>query len=336
MARGGRRRGGGRGDAEPAVDAAASGALTIHWGEASQRDWDGWMSDTGRSVLEQSWAYGDALALASPYVPLRAVVRSGRTPIALAQTLAWRVAGAFTLAKVIRGPLFLEPVAPAVQSEAIGLVTSRWRLAKRELLLLSPELPEGPEADALMRGLGMRRTVTGYSSLWLDLGQDDATLRRGLHPKWRNQLATAEAARVRVQTAHGGAALEWLLARHDEHRRKRRFRAPAGAFVRAIVQCSRDRHAAIVLTAMSGSESLAGALFLRHGRAATYYVGWTGEKGRAVNAHNLLLWQGLLALKERGVAWLDLGGVDGLAMPGVSRFKLGLGGELFTLAGTYV
>ena len=29
-------------------------------------------------------------------------------------------------------------------------------------------------------------------------------------------------------------------------------------------------------------------------------------------------------------------GVDGLSMPGVSRFKLGMGGELYTLAGTYL
>lgn len=75
---------------------------------------------------------------------------------------------------------------------------------------------------------------------------------------------------------------------------------------------------------------------IRHGKAATYYVGWMNPEGRAKHTHNLLLWQAVILLKQQGVEWLDLGGVDGLSMPGVSRFKLGLGGDLFTLAGTYL
>ena len=70
--------------------------------------------------------------------------------------------------------------------------------------------------------------------------------------------------------------------------------------------------------------------------AATYYIAWSGEKARAVHANNLLLWQAILGLKAEGVEWLDLGGIDGLTMPGVARFKLGLGGEMYTLAGTFL
>jgi lipid II:glycine glycyltransferase (peptidoglycan interpeptide bridge formation enzyme) len=55
-----------------------------------------------------------------------------------------------------------------------------------------------------------------------------------------------------------------------------------------------------------------------------------------MNANNLLLWHAIKELKSRGVRWFDLGGVDSSSMPEVSRFKLGVGGELFTLAGTFI
>ena len=54
-----------------------------------------------------------------------------------------------------------------------------------------------------------------------------------------------------------------------------------------------------------------------------------------LGAHNLLLWRAMLALRERGVRVLDLGGVDTGRGAGLARFKIGTGGEVVTLAGVY-
>ena len=43
---------------------------------------------------------------------------------------------------------------------------------------------------------------------------------------------------------------------------------------------------------------------------------------------------GLLQLRETGVKWLDLGGMDARA-PGLARFKLGLGADATTYSGTW-
>jgi lipid II:glycine glycyltransferase (peptidoglycan interpeptide bridge formation enzyme) len=40
-------------------------------------------------------------------------------------------------------------------------------------------------------------------------------------------------------------------------------------------------------------------------------------------------------LQEQGVEVLDLGGVNTHDLPGISRFKLGTGGQAITLAGTF-
>ena len=93
---------------------------------------------------------------------------------------------------------------------------------------------------------------------------------------------------------------------------------------------------AVRLTAHAGRDRVAGILLFAHGRTATYALAWTGAEGRRLRAHNLLLWRAVLELRERGLGWLDLGGVNAAAAPGVARFKLGLGGRLHTLAGTFI
>lgn len=322
-----------------AADVASADGLTIAWNGADARAWDGWLARAERPALEQSWAYGDGVARVSSHRAERAAVwragEDGGPPLALAQAIVWRPLG-LAVARLLRGPVFLSEPEPAERDAAFALIAARWRARRGRLLLLSPELPEGADADRAMRRLGKRRMVTGYSSVWLDLRPDETALRGALHPKWRNQLRRAERGRLRVQAGQGGAPLDGLLARHEAQRRKARLRMPSAAQVRAVVEAARDRRGTLVATAQLGSETVAGALFLRHGRAATYHVGWSGPAGRAASAQNLLLWRGLLELKARGVEWLDLGGIDGLSMPGISRFKLGLGGTPFTLAGTYL
>lgn len=80
---------------------------------------------------------------------------------------------------------------------------------------------------------------------------------------------------------------------------------------------------------------VAAVMLVRHGNSATYVIGWNNEAGRQTNANALLLWQGILALKNENVSWFDLGGVYTRSLPGIARFKLGLGGDIASLAGTY-
>jgi lipid II:glycine glycyltransferase (peptidoglycan interpeptide bridge formation enzyme) len=91
----------------------------------------------------------------------------------------------------------------------------------------------------------------------------------------------------------------------------------------------------VVAYAELGKNSVAGMLFLIHGRVASYHMGWADNEGRQLNAHNALLWQAMAYLQGEGMEVLDLGGVNTHDLPGISRFKLGTGGRAITLAGTY-
>jgi lipid II:glycine glycyltransferase (peptidoglycan interpeptide bridge formation enzyme) len=91
-----------------------------------------------------------------------------------------------------------------------------------------------------------------------------------------------------------------------------------------------------VLRARAAGQWVAGVLIVRHGTSATYLVGWSGDDGRKARATNALLWAALGELARRGCEWLDLGGIDDTATPGVAEFKRGMGGREYVLSGTYL
>lgn len=125
------------------------------------------------------------------------------------------------------------------------------------------------------------------------------------------------------------------MVEFDRFRRGKRFSGPSGALIVAIAEAGRRPNDVVHLRALSDGETVAAVVLIRHGKAATYYASWTTAVGRVHQAHNLLLWRGIAELQKTGTAWLDLGGIDTETTPGISRFKLSLGGVPFTLSGTY-
>jgi hypothetical protein len=309
--------------------------VTLDW-QPKQGEWERLMLAIPRSTLEQSWSYGAAAAVAQGHTIERVLVRREREAIGLVQVLRRPMLGLLQICEILRGPLWLPSATESERHDGRAAIKAAFRLRQRRLLLWMPELTDTPESHRQMRALGARPMITGYSSVWLDLRRPLETVEAGLDQKWRNALRGAERSKLKVQVTRAGRALDWLLERHDAFRRHRGFRAPSPALIRGFAAASARKSDVTIVTAALGSDRVAGALFLTHGNTATYYVGWSGPQGRDVDAQTLLLWRGIETLKEDGVEALDLGGIDTRRAPGVARFKLGLGGEVFTLAGTWL
>jgi lipid II:glycine glycyltransferase (peptidoglycan interpeptide bridge formation enzyme) len=179
--------------------------------------------------------------------------------------------------------------------------------------------------------------MTGYATVLLDLRQSLPSLKAGLEGKWRNRLNKALATeKIRFHVQPSLKRCEWLLGKELDQREAKKFHGLPTDFVQAYIAAAADhRQAFVVAYAEMGKNTVAGMLFLLHGRVASYHMGWADEEGRQLSAHNALLWESLAYLQAQGIEVLDLGGVNTHDLPGISRFKLGTGGRAVTLAGTY-
>lgn len=310
-------------------------AVTFDW-SPKIAEWDRLFAAVPRSTLEQSWAYGTAAEAAQGHTARRAIIRGAGGALGLVQVLERPLLGVVRVCEILRGPLWLPEAPGSERAEANKALRAVYRVRDRKLLLWMPELADTPESHTVMRVTGARPVITGYSSIWLSLRPPVEKLRAALDGKWRNTLRNAEQSKLKVQVNRGGRALDWLLEKHDAFRKTRGFRAPSPGLIRGFVEATPRKSDITLASAAIGSELVAGALFLGHGTTATYYVGWSGPQGRELDAQTLLLWRGVEALRENGITMLDLGGIDTRRAAGVARFKLGLGGEPFTLSGTWL
>ncbi|WP_193367161.1 GNAT family N-acetyltransferase [Pelagibius marinus] len=310
----------------------------LTWQPAAREAWDELYRRAGRSGLEQSWAYGEAVAGQHNYTMERHVIAAGSTPLALVQAYRktyWHIG----VTRILRGPVWLieppgDPLGDPRGAAVCAAIARRYRGRRLDFLSWLPELPDDPRSEALLNALGFRRVVTGYASAWLDLRQSPEALLAGLQGKWRAALHKAEREGLAISLDGKARQKQAALLLYDTFRRKKRFVGPPGDFIAAIDAA--DGKALLSLSARQGDKLVAGVILLRHGASATYMASWTSGVGRAGQAHNLLLWHGIEELRKSGIQWLDLGGLNTESQRGLARFKLGLGGEVFTLTGSYL
>jgi len=185
--------------------------------------------------------------------------------------------------------------------------------------------PDNQETDAL-REAGFRQIMTPATVAEIDI-------MRPFHPhqKWRNALRKAEKSPLKTtQRTFDTLSDGWLLKADLAQQRAKKFRAMPHAI--AQFWPAQDT---LLSIAFLKKTPVAAMLFLFHGGAATYQIGWTTDDGRRHAAHNLLLSQAVKKLSEREIKRLDLGAVDTVNAPDLARFKIGTGAIIRPLGGTW-
>ncbi|WP_291845525.1 GNAT family N-acetyltransferase [Maricaulis sp.] len=282
------------------------------------------------AALQQDWSYGEAVERLGGRVIRAGLVEDG-VLIALAQFTARKIGGLVSMALCTRGPVWLEAVSETTRAASYAALKRGLGQGWPRVVMFTPDA----ETDAGARR--MSRVMTGYSTVILDLDQPLEAIRAGLEQKWRNALNTAE--KRGVEAVLGGtkpAQYRWLLDSEEGQRAARGYRATPAALVPEYVAARQDRDSLMVLRVDAGKQRQAAMLFLVHGCAATYQIGWLDHEAAPRGAHNRLLWEAVVRLRERGVRQLDLGGVNTVHGAGIARFKIGTGGRVTTLAGTFL
>ena len=296
-----------------------------------EAEWHAHFSRVPFATFSQCWAYGEAKRAQGRNVR-RLLIEANGVPIALCQVLKVQKLGVPLAARIDRGPLFFSSQPSADEARAVFRAIRRACCFPRGgVLLIAPAIKAGDGTVPPMLGY-RRRSKHGWRSALVDLRKDVGELRKQLDQKWRNSLNKALKSPLALHLPGGTQELDWLIGRHEEHMGEKGFIAHGGGFLRALAAAAPSD--IIVARAMLNGEPVSGMLLVRFGLFAEYFIGWNGDNGRKHNAGNLLLWHGMLEMKQRGCAWFDLGGYE--TGEGFGHFKAGVRGEVYQLAGEWV
>lgn len=287
-----------------------------------------------RLPLEQGWAYARGMEVAGVASPR--FLALGERAVAVVYRSRWW--GLWPVRECLRGPVWIRPPDDAARrDDAIAMfLRAAFPRSAFALSFWTPDHGEAGPMDAVARAAGMRRVQTGHATVILQVATDEVAQRSMMQGKWRSALAAAEArGGLRVRATREKRAASEVLERYEALRRARRFAGPAGAVLAGAMAAGEGRGASFAVIAERGSSVEAGGLFLVHGDEATWVAGFATAAGRDGGGHRRVLAMALRELRMLGIARLDLGGIDTEGAPGIARFKLGLGGRVAVLPGTW-
>lgn len=307
--------------------------MQLRLSAATQSEWTNLLGRGADPALQQDWAYGDAVE-AQGHTAYRLIFSpENRRALAAVQLLKREFMLGISAITLMRGPVWLDATVRAEYELALlRLIQNQF---PRSFLFYTPEnAGAGVGNSALVRHLP--RIMTGHSTCMLDLNRPLAAIRAAMHGKWRNMLRRAEDTKLKIERRYAGFLVDWLIENNERYRKKIGYRSGSPDFYRVLNASAAKRKAQFSLIAMDAGQPVAGVMVHQHGHSASYVIGYTSPEGRQKRAHHRLLWQACQDLKNNGIRHFDLGRVDTVNAPGLTRFKLGLGGRVVTYAGTFM
>jgi lipid II:glycine glycyltransferase (peptidoglycan interpeptide bridge formation enzyme) len=267
----------------------------------------------------------------------RIVLRRGGEVRAVAQLRIVRPTPLkFGIAYLRWGPLWERRGCPADAEvpERIALAVHEEYVTKRKLFLrIIPNAFAGTARGTAFQSAFSefeRQAVqpgNTYRTFVLDLAPPLEEIRSRLDKKWRNQLNRAEKNDLTVTAGDGVEEYRTFCQIYSDMRRRKSFDTTVdeGEFDQ-IQQTLPPSQRMRVLLCREKGRLVAGMVASAMGNSAIYLLGATSDVGLNAKGAYLLQWTLIGWLRERGVRWYDLGGIDPEANPGVYHFKKGLSG----------
>jgi hypothetical protein len=166
-----------------------------------------------------------------------------------------------------------------------------------------------------------------YRTFVLDLAPDLKELRRNLDAKWRNHLSRAEKNSLRVIAGSGSVEFRTFRLIYNQMRKRKTFETTVDVEEFARIQEDlAEPHRMRILICEDRGVPVAALVASAMGDSAIYLLGATSDEGLKSQGAYLLQWTMIQWLKEKGIRWYDLGGIDPITNPGVYSFKKGFSG----------
>jgi lipid II:glycine glycyltransferase (peptidoglycan interpeptide bridge formation enzyme) len=242
----------------------------------------------------------------------------------------------FGIAYLRWGPLFERrgrPTDPEVPTKMARALEEEY-VGKRGLFLriLPNAFAGSPRAEALESAFDKfdrepRTPGNAQRTFVMDLAPPLELLRSGLDKKWRNQLTRSEKNKLEVIAGNGCEEYRRFCLIYDQMRKRKSFVSNLDVAEFGRIQKNlTEHHRMQVLICEKEGVPVAGLVASAMGDSAIYLLGATGDEGLDSKGAYLLQWSLVKWLKQNGVRWYDLGGIDPEGNPGVYHFKKGLSG----------
>ena len=298
--------------------------------------WSELLNDFEDANLYQTWSYG-AIRWGQRNLS-HLVLKRGEKVVAMAQLLIVRL----SLFRVGMAHLRWGPLCHRKGSELEPSIVRKMATAlydeyviKRGLLLrvLPNAYSETRRAQVFQSAFSQyQREPFGpsdsYRTLVIDLTQPLEVLRKKFDQKWRNQLNRAEKNGLIVRENDRADHFRTFIGIYDEMMTRKQFAASSD--IREFERIQQDLptgHRMKVFICEQEGVPVAGLVGTAIGDTAIYLFGATNEQGMKSKGAYLLQWRMIQWIKETGIRYYDLGGINPQTNPGVYHFKKGLSGE---------
>lgn len=309
--------------------------MNFNWNKRSTGEWLELLHRSKRTNWQQSLPHAHVSALKLKKTARFATLEEDGEAIGLVIFHEVRLGPIHTI-EVFRGPLWFVQDPPlawlAAFAELFAKTFPKRPLRRRRWL---PEWKDGAEVRSVLKGSGFQSTQETFETMWIDLDQSEEVLRKQLHPKWRGHLNKGLRSQLDLRLDTKGTSAELFLAYFQLHLFDKGYKSKGIAYTRQEIESAVMFQNLMLFWAYQGEEAIAAILVFSHGATASYHAGWTTEKGRLAQAHNVLLWEALCFLKLKGFDAFDLGGMAPFTDTGIDTFKKGMGGEEFKTPGVF-
>lgn len=188
--------------------------------------------------------------------------------------------------------------------------------------------------DLLKIGLAVEKTIDiqPKKTIILDIARSEDEILASMHPKTRYNIRLAQKKDVKIASGQKEEIKNFYELLKETSARDKFNLHPLKHYVN-IIENGGD-HIEMLLAKKQG-KIIAGIMISFFGDTAVYMHGASSNEHRNTMSTYLLQWEAIKLAKERGCKYYDLYGIDEKKWPGVTRFKLGFGGEVKEYPGTY-
>lgn len=283
----------------------------------------------GGAEFLQSWEWGELIERGGERI-MRLGVREGKKIVAAATLIKKELRGSYFYWYAPRGPIVSAEASskPAVEDFLFNEIK---KLDQQALFLrIEPSADWYKESNKIRARKSL--DLQPQETLILELENSEEELLAAMHQKTRYNIRLAEKKGVIIKPGTSEQCPEfWRLMNLTGDRDQ--FRIHDAAHYENLVRT--DNGFVKLFLAEYVGRNIAAGLFCFWGNKVTYMHGASDNEYRNVMAPYLLQWSVIKTARAQGYKYYDFYGISEKKWPGVTRFKLGFGGQRIKYAGAH-